>query len=350
MATARKVSFQEAWDSATVFYVDEELEDEIDQDVEKLLALADDEVVSGTDKVSTEALAAFLTKDPLALDVILREIELSQEKFMRVISLMRKLGRIEGGFEREWSFRKITGRVTQDMDFSLMVARTLMEGKRDKELAAYIPRYYLETLNYGEIRGGSLEGRRIRYKSSLIGTYSGRKGHKVEGLIKQRLEVLGVPYEKGRSRMTETDMDFAIPSLADPWIVIMSLKTLEKSKTVTHTPRIHGDRRAKPLYMEEKYGSKKISRVFSMSTFQETTSSGQSVKTRDMLAVFERVNRVNNRYGENRAFVNFVDGGGWLARKRDMERLVENCHYFVNLNLLGLLEGVVQKHYPSNKR
>ena len=226
---------------------------------------------------------------------------------MRVISLMRKLGRIEGGFEREWSFRKITGRVTQDMDFSLMVARTLMEGKRDKELAAYIPRYYLETLNYGEIRGGSLEGRRIRYKSSLIGTYSGRKGHKVEGLIKQRLEVLGVPYEKGRSRMTETDMDFAIPSLADPWIVIMS-------------------------------------------TFQETTSSGQSVKTRDMLAVFERVNRVNNRYGENRAFVNFVDGGGWLARKRDMERLVENCHYFVNLNLLGLLEGVVQKHYPSNKR
>jgi len=307
MATARKVSFQEAWDSATVFYVDEELEDEIDQDVEKLLALADDEVVSGTDKVSTEALAAFLTKDPLALDVILREIELSQEKFMRVISLMRKLGRIEGGFEREWSFRKITGRVIQDMDFSLMVARTLMEGKRDKELAAYIPRYYLETLNYGEIRGGSLEGRRIRYKSSLIGTYSGRKGHKVEGLIKQRLEVLGVPYEKGRSRMTETDMDFAIPSLADPWIVIMS-------------------------------------------TFQETTSSGQSVKTRDMLAVFERVNRVNNRYGENRAFVNFVDGGGWLARKRDMERLVENCHYFVNLNLLGLLEGVVQKHYPSNKR
>ena len=28
------------------------------------------------------------------------------------------------------------------------------------------------------------------------------------------------------------------------------LKTLEKSKTVTHTPRIHGDRRAKPLYTE----------------------------------------------------------------------------------------------------
>jgi len=52
------------------------------------------------------------------------------------------------------------------------------------------------------------------------------------------------------------------PSQTLPMIII--LKTLEKSKTVTHTPRIHGDRRAKPLYMEEKYGSKKISRVFSI--------------------------------------------------------------------------------------
>lgn len=306
MVEARKVTFQEAWDSSTVFYVDDELEDEIDQEVERLLALAEDEVVSGTAQIGAEKLAAFLAKDPLALDVILREMELSQEKFMRVISLLRKLGRIEGIFEREWSFRKITNMVTHNEEFSLMVARTLLEGKRDKELANYIPRYYLEALNYNEIKGGSPEGRRVRFKSSLIGTYSGRKGYKVEGLIRQKLEDLGVPYEKGRSRMTETDMDFAIPSLDNPWIVIMS-------------------------------------------TFQETTSSGQSTKTRDMLAVFERVNRVNNRYGENRAFVNFVDGGGWLARKRDMERLVENCHYFININLLGLLDGIVQKHLPKTK-
>ena len=307
MVAARKVTFQEAWDSSTVFYVDNELEDEIDREVERLLALADNEIVSGTAEVSADALAAFLAKDPLALDVILREIELSQEKFMRIISLLRKLGSIPGGFESEWQISKIANKISREKDFAFQIANLFVDGKRDRTLATYIPRYYLETLNYREIRGGSREARRVRYKRSLIGTYSGRKGYKIEGLIKQRLEDIGVPYEKGRSRMTETDMDFAIPSLDDPWIVIMS-------------------------------------------TFQETTSSGQSTKTRDMLAVFERVNRVNNRYGENRAFVNFVDGGGWLARKRDMERLVENCHYFVNLNLLGLLEGVVQKHYPSNKR
>ncbi|MCE7905150.1 MAG: hypothetical protein DYG87_05055 [Anaerolineae bacterium CFX3] len=307
MVAARKVSFREAWDSSTVFYVDEELENEIDQEVEKLLLLADHEVVSGTSAVNAQALASFLAKDPLALDVILREIELSQEKFMRIVSLLRKLGHISGGFESEWHFSKIANKVVQDSDFALLIAGLLVDGKRDKELTTYIPRYYLETLNYREIRGGSREARRVRYKRSLIGTYSGRKGYKVEGLIRQKLMDINVPFEQGRSRVIETDIDFAVPGLDDPWIIIMS-------------------------------------------SFQETTSSSQTTKTRDMLNAFERVNRVNSRYGENRAFVNFVDGGGWLARKRDMERLVENCHYYVNINLLGLLESVVQNHLPRKKR
>jgi len=56
---------------------------------------------------------------------------------------------------------------------------------------------------------------------------------------------------------------------------------------------------------------------------------------------------LNSRYGENRAFVNFVDGGGWLARIRDLERLVEHCHYFINLQHLDMLEAIVLQHVPE---
>ena len=66
-----------------------------------------------------------------------------------------------------------------------------------------------------------------------------------------------------------------------------------------------------------------------------------------MFFAFERVCRQNSRYGENRAFVNFADGGGWLARKRDLERLVEHCHYFINLQHLDMLEAIVLKHVPE---
>lgn len=140
-------------------------------------------------------------------------------------------------------------------------------------------------------------------------TYGGRKGHRIEDAIRERLERIegeyGVSHDKGRSRFIDTDIDFAVPNLDDPWVIIMS-------------------------------------------SFQETTSSGQSTKARDMLSAYERVSRANSRYGEHRVFVNFVDGGGWLARKRDLERLVEHCHYFVNLQNLDMLEAIVLKHVPRH--
>lgn len=139
-------------------------------------------------------------------------------------------------------------------------------------------------------------------------SYSGRKGHRVEahigGYLASVQEEYGVGFERGRSRFIETDIDFAIPSLDDPWVILMV-------------------------------------------SFQETTSSGQSTKARDMLSAYERILRSNARYGENRAFVNFVDGGGWLARKRDLQRLVENCHYFVNLHYLDMLESIILTHVPK---
>lgn len=307
MAEAHKISFHEAWDSTTIFFVDNELEDEIDQGVEQLLQLVNDELISTTTEVNVDSVANFLAKEHLALEVILREIELSEEKFMRVISLLRKLGYIPGQFESEWPISRIISKIGQEPEFAQFVAKLLVDGKRDKELARHIPRYYLETLNYREIKGGSREARRVRYKRSLIGTYGGRKGYKVEGLIRQKLEKIGVHFEKGRSRLIETNIDFAIPGLDDPWVIIMS-------------------------------------------SFQETTSSGQSTKARDMLAAYERVIRVNSRYGEDRAFVNFVDGGGWLARKRDLERLVEHCHYFINLNQLDMLDDIIERHVPKKKK
>lgn len=40
-------------------------------------------------------------------------------------------------------------------------------------------------------------------------------------------------------------------------------------------------------------------------------------------------------------------GGGWLARKRDLERLVDECHYFLNLQQLAMLEAIILTHVPQ---
>jgi hypothetical protein len=253
-------------------------------------------------------IADFLGQKDNALDVILKDIGLSEEKFKRIISLLRKLGRISGDFDSEWGTSKIKSKIAREPDFTRVIAELLVDGRRDKELERYIPHYYLDMLNYREIRGSSQAARRVRYKEALIGTYGAQKGHRVEHRIREKLGEIeakyGIGYGRGRSRDIETDIDFAVPSTDDHWVIIMS-------------------------------------------SFQETTSSGQTTKAKDMLSAYERVCRLNSRYGENRAFVNFADGGGWLARKRDLERLVEHCHYFINLQHLDMLEAIVLQHVPG---
>jgi hypothetical protein len=304
---ARKLTFDDAWESSVVFFVDNDLEREIDTEVEKLIEAARDPRVAEAAAITVDGVTEYLSQAASALDVILKDVELSEEKFMRIVSLLRKLGRIGGGFDSEWGITKIKSKIANEPEFCHTIAKLLVDGKRDRQLQHYIPQYYLDTLNYREIKGSSEAARRTRYKRLLIGTYGARKGHVVEHRIRQKLESIkslyGIDYSKGRSLFIETDIDFAVPTLDDPWVIVMS-------------------------------------------SFQETTSSGQTTKARDMLAAFERIHRHNSRYNRNRAFVNFVDGGGWLARKADLERLVKNCDYFLNLNHIDMLEDIVLKHVP----
>ena len=305
MIEARKITLKEAWDSATVFFVDDVLEDEIDAQVNALMETARDPRISETAPVSVDDIADFLGEMDNALNVILKDIDLSEEKFKRVVSLLRRNGRIDGGFDQEWGISKIKSKIHSAPDFARSIAKLLVDGKRDNDLVESIPRYYLDTLNYREIKGSSQAARKIRYKNSLIGTYGGRKGHRVEAGIAKRLSAIeerhGIGYEKGPSRFIDTNVDFAVPSVNDPWVIIMS-------------------------------------------TFQETTSSGQTTKARDMLSAYDRIRHSNSRFNEHRAFVNFADGGGWLARRRDYERLIEHCHYFLNLQHLDMLDPIVLKH------
>jgi hypothetical protein len=218
MTQAHKISFQDAWDSSVIFFVDAALEQEIEKEVESLL---ETEKSRRGSRVSATDLAGFLAERKNALDVVLKDLGLSIEKFMRIVSLLRKLERIPGGFDKEWGIAKIKSKIAREPQFAALVAELLLDGKRDRSLEQHLPRYYLESLNYREIQVGSETAQRERYKRLLIGTYGARKGHAVENKIRQRLTAIetkhGVGFAKGRSRIIETDIDFAIPNLEDPW-------------------------------------------------------------------------------------------------------------------------------------
>ena len=139
MIEARKISFQEAWDSSVIFFVDEELEREIEAKVEALLNVAFNHRVSETATINVDDIADFLAQKRDALDVILKDVGLSEEKFKRIISLLRRLGRIPGAFDTEWGIGSIKSKIACEPDFAYLIAELLVDGKRDKELQQSFP-------------------------------------------------------------------------------------------------------------------------------------------------------------------------------------------------------------------
>lgn len=303
----RKMTFQKVIDTSLPFYNDEKLEEKFDSFIkERVTEIIKHRKTTDNAKVTTKNLISFLRDEPNGLLRILGKLYLSEEKFKRIITLLRKL---EGAFNKEWSIKRINKELRINDSFAQRIAKIFIDGKKDTILKEHLPRFYRERLNLTSLSEHlEKDELTIKLKDKYMGTYSNWKGDLVEGLIKSGLEKIkkkyGIGYAAGKTPIIDVTVDWAIPNLEDPYVLIMS-------------------------------------------TYQETTSSGQSTKTRDMLTCFEKISHRNIHYQENRAFINFVDGGGWLARQKDLRRLVDGCHYFLNIKTLPMLEAIVLSHVPD---
>jgi hypothetical protein len=296
-----KLTFEEVIKTSVVFYVDESLEKRFDEFVRKKAQSIIKAKRPGK-TISVDELIKFLRTEPDALTRVLSILHLSKEKFLRIISLLRK---IEGTFDVEWNFNKVNRKIKEDIDFARKIADLFINGKNNPILVKYLPLYYRERLNLTTLEEFKNENELIlKLKDRYMGQYHKWKGDAVEELIRKRLETLGVSYAKGKTEIIDVTVDWAIPNLQNPQIIIMS-------------------------------------------SYQETTSSAQSEKARGMLRCYELIQHRNMQRGERRIFINFVDGGGWLARQADLRRLVDACHYFLNINTLSMLDNIIKYHFPN---
>ncbi len=303
--TPRKLTFEEAKKTAIVFYKDDDLEEWFDDFIQKKAKeiTKKEEVKKRADK---EEVIEFFRTQKNGLRMMLNNILLSQEKFFRLITLLRKL---DESFDKEWKRERIEKEIKKNDEFAEKIADLFIKGAEDPLLAKHLPKIYLERLSLKSVKERHIGKNEIifRLKDNYIGTYTNKKGDRIEKLIKNKLNELGVSYKQGKTDLVDVTVDVAIQDLQDPRIIIMC-------------------------------------------AYNETTSSDQSNKTRDMLRCYETLQKKNREDGKDRIFINFVDGGGWLAREKDLKRLVENCHYFLNINNLDMLEGIIQKHYPNLKK
>ena len=139
----------------------------------------------------------------------------------------------------------------------------------------------------------------IIFQKILPAKYATSIGEALEDEIRRVVVACNLSYAKGNVDIaSRKEIDVAIPNIKQPKIVIMS-------------------------------------------SYQITTSSAQSSKANEQSRIFNNIqdhNRVLNYDGFQRVlFINVIDGGGWLERPRDLEKMwrySDHCFAYSQLDLL----------------
>lgn len=253
-------------------------------------------------------LTRFLQKDPNFLGVLLALTNLSQEKFLRILTAERFT---QGDFGKEWNADQVFNKMKRDGAFAERIARLFLEGRSSDVLVRQVADFYLAQLSLPQnwdavVRDRSVIENVIRKK--LTGEYIDQKGEAIETQIRSRLDVIhntyGVGHEHGQVKFLGKEVDHAVPSCDNPFVLVMA-------------------------------------------SYMETTSSSQTARANEQQAMYQKIIGENVRYGTKRVFVNVVDGAGWLARRSDLRKLFDGCDYCQNLNALAQLEAIICHHVPA---
>jgi len=260
-------------------------------------------------KDPAENLKEFMKRDQNFLGVLLALTNLSQEKFLRVLTAKRFA---EKDFGREWNIEQIYKKIRKNDEFAKEIAKLFLEGRNNQLLAEQVADFYLDQLslpaNWPEVvRDENLVGNLVRKK--LTGEYTDLKGDHFERIIREKLDRIhkryGIYHFHGQVKLIGKEVDHVLPSLDDPYVMIMV-------------------------------------------SYMETTSSGQTQRANEQQAIYEKVVGHNVRYPKEKfVFVNVVDGAGWLARRSDLRKMHAGCDYCLNMKTLDQLEPIVCKFVPK---
>lgn len=297
---ARKMTYDELFNSTTMFYMNPDYENEIEKVVQAKTAEISVGLRTITDK---DSLKKYIIDHKDSLDNLTSVAEISVERFKRMVSMIRK----DRGFvfQTEWGLNKIRTAMMDSPAMMESILNLIWNGKNDEKMKACIPAFYLENMAMDETTLNKLKDENIvrqLVKKGLEGKYSNGIGDAVltdiECELKRVCAIHGLDYQSNvRVSMLDRAVSFVIESPNNPKLI------LDVSYSVT-------------------------------------TSSSQGSKKEAARKTVE----ARKRIGKNFVFVNFLDGAGWIGRQADMREIHRCSDYVLNFQNLGLLEDIIAEH------
>jgi len=244
-------------------------------------------------------LTEFIQRYEHGLNALLALSGMSYEKLYRIISFLRimyKKGKYKSDSKwlkedvwkkrknkvifSEWKEEEIKCKIKKDKSFAEDIVKILL-GKNDliNEQLSNFEKGQLLTIDKLLLSEDALIDTLVRY--SLSGRYAASKGTIPENIVKNILEELNIPYERGKVKNVGRKIDFIIPSKDNP-------------------------------------------KIFIQITYTETTSSGMGDKAKTERDTVRK--NIKSKY-KDAIFIIFVDGAGWLMREEALKIMCEAGDY-----------------------
>ncbi len=302
----RALSVEEFIRSATMFYIDSNLECEISKEVDESVQVLKQELLG----ITTESgLKQYVSTHSDSLDKITSLLNISEEKFKRVVTMLR----IQKGFmpTGEWSLSVIRNQMISDSTWMDEVTELLMRGNSIDKYKGLIPAFYLSNFAIDATALGRLANdddiRRL-VKKGVEGKYNNKIGDSFFRAVSDT--ITGLCKKEGLTFALKENVDLAsrVVSISIP--------------DITH-PRILVD-----------------------ITYGITTSSTQTkyAERTEALAKILREKNLGKTDCDRVLYINVVDGAGWVARQSDLNKIHRSSDYMLNLQSLDAFSNII-KYY-----
>lgn len=298
MNKPERISFEDLIKTISMFWIDRSLEDAMAKEVETIV----DSLSSKLTRIDTkDGLMEYISTDKDALGNILSLMEISEEKFKRIISMIRRERRYT--FSTEWSLDKTRSMLLDNSSLMNDVCELLLNGANSERFKRKIPDFYRDSFKIGDSTMA-----RLRDRNELI------------RLAKSRVDV---KYNNGVAGVVCRKVEDAVRLTCD-----LEGLTYVKNKTIESL--------GKSFYFI--IPDNKNPRVIIDCSYNITTSSTQSKyaeKIRD-------TRKMIREHGRRIVIVNVLEGAGWVGRQSDYRTIYDNSDYTLNLANIGQLDQIIR--------
>lgn len=301
---ATKVPYDEFVKTTNMFFVDPNYENSIEKDIQ----YATKTLCSRMKGIFTEeGLETYIREDEEAIDNLISIMNISSEKFKRVITTLR----LEKGHSitGEWDLSKIRKMMIERPAFMEEVCYLLRNGANDPKYQKLIPHFYLENFvidsstmarlaNPDDLRRLIKKGSEGKYNIGIGSAYFSAVQKKIDSLCFAE----GLTYTINKVvPVIGRVADFVIPNEQHPLIIIDLSYNITTSSTQTR--------------------------------YKDAAEKASTA-----------IREYNASHDKPIALVNILDGAGWVGRQSDLRAIHLCSHYMFHLDTLDQLLPVLKQY------